>query len=332
LEPLKQGRFKMKKSWLVAVAVLVVLSVMPVLIPWSRVILILVMSKGLAVLGVLVLLRAGQVSFGHAMFFAISAYTAAFITRAVAGVDVLTIVVAGVAVSTLWGLIAGLFVVRYRYIFFAMLNLAISMVLYALLEKFYHITGGSDGLMLSRPEFFGQVMERSGFEICFYYLVLVLTIIVIYGVHRFLKAPIGHALAAIKTNETRLEYLGISARNVLLAGYVLSAALVGLGGVFNAIIQGIVTPEISYWVRSGEFIFIAILGGGGNVLGAFAGSFVYEIVKTYFAAIASGMWQMLLGIILLIIIMVAPDGLVGLFKQKEPSAHENKQASAKENA
>ncbi len=75
----------MKKSWLVVVAVLGALFVMPVLIPWSRVILILVMSKGLAVLGVLVLLRAGQVSFGHAMFFAISAYTAAFITRAVAG-------------------------------------------------------------------------------------------------------------------------------------------------------------------------------------------------------------------------------------------------------
>lgn len=321
----------MKKSWLIITAVVLVLAVMPALIPWSKVILTLVLSKGLAVLGVLVLLRAGQVSFGHAMFFAASAYTATFVSIAIVGADVLTIIIAGVVVSTLWGLIIGLFVVRYRYIFFAMLNLAISMVLYALLEKFYHITGGSDGLILPRPEFFGHVMERAGFETCFYYFALALTIIVIYGVHRFLNAPIGYALAALKTNEIRLEYLGISASKVLLSGYVLSAALVGLGGTFSAIIQGVVTPELGYWVRSGEFIFIAVLGGGGNVLGAFAGSFVYEIIRMYFAAVAVGMWQMLLGIILLIIIMLAPDGLIGLFYKKKHSANKS-QPAAKENA
>jgi len=322
----------MKKSWLISAAVvtLLFLLAMPVLIPWSRVILTLVMSKGLAVLGILVLLRAGQVSFGHAMFFAISAYTAAYLTKGVAGIDVVTIIVAGVAVATIWGLVVGIFVVRYRYIFFAMLNLAISMVIYAMLEKFYHLTGGSDGLTLKRPEFFGQVLERASFETWFYYFVVACTLIVVYGVYRYLNAPIGHALSAIKTNETRLEYLGVSPKLVLLSGYVLSAALVGLGGVFNAIIQGVVTPEFCYWVRSGEFVFIAILGGAGNVLGAFAGAFVYEVVKMYFAAAFAGMWQMLLGIILLVIIMTAPEGLIGLIVRRKQTVSEGPPSTAKE--
>ncbi len=307
----------MKKTWIVLfIIVLAILVVTPELIPWSRVILTMVLSKGLAVLGILVLLRAGQVSFGHAMFFAISAYTATFMTREIAGVDVITIILASVAVSTIWGLLVGLFIVRYRYIFFAMLNLAISMVFYALLEKFYHVTGGSDGLMMVRPEFLGQLLEREAFELYYYYLVLGTTIIVTYLVHRFLNAPIGQALAAIKTNETRLEYLGISPKKVLLAGYVLSAALAGLGGVFNAITQGVITPEFAYWVRSGEFVFITILGGAGNVLGAFAGSLVYEVIRMYFAAAAAGVWQMLLGSMLLLIIMVAPEGLVGIIRKK----------------
>ena len=306
----------MKKFLVPILIVVAALAVIPTLIPWSKIILTMVMSKGLAVLGVLVLLRAGQVSFGHALYYATSAYTVTFITRGVEGVDLFLVVAAGVGASTLLGLLVGLFVVRYRYIFFAMLNLAISMVLYALLEKFYHYTGGSDGLMLKRPELFGQILERAAFETWLYYIVLVITAFVIYGVHCFLKAPIGNSLAAIKTNETRLEYLGISTRSVMLTGYVLSTMLVGLGGAFSAISQGVITPEFAYWVRSGEFIFIAILGGVGNVLGAFAGALVFEVIRMYFVVVAAGMWQMLLGIILLIIIMAAPEGLIGILNRK----------------
>jgi branched-chain amino acid transport system permease protein len=106
----------------------------------------------------------------------------------------------------------------------------------------------------------------------------------------------------------------------MLTGYILSTALVGLGGAFNAISQGVITPEFAYWVRSGEFIFIAILGGAGNVLGAFAGSLVFEVIRMYFVVVAVGMWQMLLGIILLIIIMVAPEGLIGILNRKRRRA------------
>jgi len=130
-----------------------------------------------------------------------------------------------------------------------------------------------------------------------------------------LTSPMGQALAAIKTNETRLEYLGLSARKVLLIAYVISAVLAGIGGVLLAAVQGLVTPEYGYWIRSGEFVFIAVLGGAGHVLGAFAGSLVYELVRTYAAAFAADIWQMVLGVVLLLVILFAPKGLIGLYER-----------------
>jgi len=131
-------------------------------------------------------------------------------------------------------------------------------------------------------------------------------------VHRFLNSPIGHMMQTIASNETRLEYIGVSARAVLLTGYLVSAVLCGLGGVMMAVAQGIVTPEYTWWVRSGELVFIAILGGAHSVVGAFVGSFIYEAVRTYASAFASDVWQMILGFFLLGIILYAPKGLVGL--------------------
>ncbi len=294
---------------------LVAAALAPVVFPWTKVILTVVLAKGLAVLGILVLLRAGQVSFGHAMFYAASAYAAAFVARAAGGSEVLLLLLVGGTTGAALGLVIGLFVVRYRYIFFAMLNLAFSMVLWSVMEKFYQITGGTDGLSVPRPTLLGLTLGRAGYESGLFYLGLVLVALIALTVHRYLDSPLGQALGALKTNETRLEYLGVSARRVLLVAYVISAALAGLGGTVLSLIIGHVTPELGYWVRSGEFVFIAILGGAGNVLGPFVGAVVYEFVRTYAAAYAADVWQLILGGVLLLIILFAPGGLVGLYGQ-----------------
>jgi len=132
------------------------------------------------------------------------------------------------------------------------------------------------------------------------------------GVQRYLESPLGHMLRAIKSNETRLEYLGMSARRVLLVGYVISAFLGGVGGSLVAIIQQIATPEFGYWTKSGEFVFIAILGGGAHAFGAFAGAAMFECVRFYAAAHLADSWQLILGVVLIVIILYAPNGLIGL--------------------
>lgn len=292
------------------------LALAPVFLPTTQVMLTLALAKSLAVLGIIVLLQAGQVSFGHALFYAVSAYAAAFLGRVMAGGELLLNLLLGMASAALVALLVGLFVVRYREIFFGMLNLAASMIFFSFLEKFYHITGGSDGLSVPRPTVLGFTLERAGFETLLYYGSLALVLAALMLTHRFLSSPVGQMLRAIKTNEVRLEYLGVSSRRVLLAGYVVSAALSGLGGALMASAQGIVTPEYAWWVRSGEFVFIAILGGAGSVQGALVGALAYESVKTYAAAFAADIWQLVLGVVLLAVILFAPKGMAGLLRAR----------------
>ncbi|WP_265516917.1 branched-chain amino acid ABC transporter permease [Nitratireductor luteus] len=293
-------------------ALVLLAAINPLFFPQWDAFLTIVFAKALPVIGIILLLQAGQVSFGHAMFFAVGAYCAGFVGRWMGGGgEIVILLVAALGASVVAGLFVGIFVVRYRYIFFAMLNLAFSMVLFSLLEKFIHITGGSDGFRIARPTFFGQQLSRSDFELGVYYLALVLLVVSIYGVWRLLDSPIGHALKAIKTNETRVEYLGISPRRTLLIGYVVSAVLAGVGGAMVGVFQGIATPDYAYWTRSGEFVFVAILGGAGHVTGALAGSYVFEFIRVTAAAYLGDTWQLTLGVVLLGIILFAPSGIVG---------------------
>ena len=129
-------------------------------------------------------------------------------------------------------------------------------------------------------------------------------------VQRYLQSVAGQALAAIKTNETRLEYVGISAYQTLLIGYTISAALGGLSGAMFAIAQGLVTPEMGYWVKSGEIVFVAILGGVGHPVGAFIGAAIFEFVKLFAAAYLTGAWQMVLGIVLIAMVFLDRKSVV----------------------
>ena len=296
----------------VALIFFVVSALAPLFVSSWATLFALILAKGIVVLGIVLLLQAGQVSFGHAMFFATGAYAAAFWGRYVGGGDILLFLVLGGVSSTIFGLIVGLFVVRYREIFFGMLNLAFSMVLWSLLEKMYRYTNGADGIRVPRPSLIGFTFTPETFQYVVLYLSLFIAVAAFYGVQRYLDSPLGHMLRAIKSNETRLEYLGTSARRVLLVGYVISAFLGGVGGTLVAIIQQIATPEFGFWTKSGEFVFIAVLGGGAHAFGAFAGAAMFECVRFYAAAHLADSWQLILGVVLIVIILYAPNGLIGL--------------------
>lgn len=280
--------------------------------PWLKFVFTIALAKGLAVTGILLLLRAGQVSFGHALYIAVGAYTVAF-TRPHVG-EMLLLLPLAAAAGTIVGLAVGLFVARYRDIFFGMLNLAFSMVFYSLLEKLYEYTKGTDGIRVARPTIAGIALERVDYEWTMLIGGLALALALGWLASRFLASPLGQALPAIKTRETRLEFAGISAKRVLLVAYVISSTLAGLGGGIIACTTLHVTPLLSYWTHSGELVFIAILGGGGSVLGPYLGAVVYELVRVYAAAAFPDGWQMILGAVLLLIILFAARGLWGIYE------------------
>ena len=279
--------------------------------PWARMPIITFLCFGLAALGLMVLMRAGQVSFGHAMYAAIGGYATAFTVRAFPGIDGLLAAAVGVVASVAVGAVIAAFVSRYRGIFFGMLNLGLSMVLFSLAGKLYAWTGGTDGLRFERPSLLGMAMERGQFELAMLVLALTLAVAITWAVQRYFESCAGQVMVAIRTNETRLEYIGLSARAVLAQGYVLSAGLVGLAGALLALVQSLVTPESGYWIRSGEYVFIAILGGSGHAVGAFLGAAVFELIKLAAAAWFTNAWQTLLGITLIAVIFFAPQGIVG---------------------
>lgn len=292
---------------------------LPLFFPWLGLVSTLALAKGLAALGIALLLRAGLVSFGHGLFYGAGAYAVAFATReGIREGTVLLPLALGVGLSL--GFLVGFFVSRYRGIFFAMLNLALSMVFYALLAKFYHLTGGTDGLRVPTPTLLGISFERTVFGEILFYLALGLVLASGLALGRFLRTPVGEALAAVATNEVRLEYLGVPVRWVILVAYSLSAGLAGLGGGLAALAVGHVVPELAYWVASGEFVYITILGGIGGVPGPFLGAWAYEFVRTFAFKYLAYTWQLLLGGTMLLVIFFLPGGLWSLLEERRRRA------------
>lgn len=290
-------------------------AVLPVLLPRDTFQLTIVLSAGFAGLAVALMLEAGLLSFGHALFYGIGGYTVGALSP-LAGRFGIGLLLAGAGAGALMALLTGLFVVRYRGVFFAMLNLAMAMVAYSILLKSYDLTGGSDGLVVDVTGIIGSRLEPRAFGLWLFYLSLGSVVLVGAVMARYLRSPAGWALGAIEDREIRVEYLGISANRVLLQAYTISGFLAGLGGAISATAVGHVAPDAVYWTTSTEFVVIAVLGGRG-VLGPFLGAALYELLSISAAQYLSNSWEILLGAVILLVIRFARGGLSGLVQTCE---------------
>ena len=291
------------------------LLVVPLVLPdWMKFLVTLALGKFLAVLAVALFLRANQVTFGHAMFYAVGAYTVGFGAKWFGLRDLVVLVPLGALLGAAVAALIGLVMARYREVFFAMLNLAFSMMLYGVLLKLYWLTGGTDGLSADLPTYLGYAPPRAYARDALYYATLLVAGLVIYAVYRFLASPLGFYLKAIADNEIRIEYSGESVRHVMYVTYVLSGALAGTGGVLAAFTVGHVVPEYSFWIQSGDFVFVALLGGYASVAGPLVGSVAFEFIRTYASKYFPNEWQMVLGIIMLAIILFRPGGLWAMYE------------------
>ncbi|HEX9648769.1 MAG TPA: branched-chain amino acid ABC transporter permease [Alphaproteobacteria bacterium] len=292
------------------IALAVLLAAGLVLPGWAVNTVALSLANGLVVLGLMIQMRAGLVSFGQALYYGLGAYAAALADTFLGVTDFAALLVIGVAAAVAVAFVLGFLLSRYRGIFFAMLSLALSMILFGLLVNSAAL-GSTDGFGVSPPTYFGTVPagdSRLSFQL--YGLVCLLAYGAAWAAHRYLNSPMGYIGEAIRENEVRVEYLGASVRRAIHLKYVLAAAVSGLGGVITALLIGHVTPEdFVYWTRSGEFVFVAILSGTGSVAAPFIGSMLFELVRTYALEYAPDFWQMLLGATLLVVILFLPGGL-----------------------
>jgi len=303
------------RKTVVAVVVLLFF-VAPFLPSWLLFLLTIAFAKGLVVLGVVLLLRADLVSFGQGLYYASGAYAVGIALRAGLPVyDALALVVLGVAATTVVAAILGLFIARYRGIFFGMLSTAFSMILYSLLVKLRWLSGGTDGIPVHATTFVGLEISADTVRLIQYYFVLGLATVAVVTTYRVTHSPLGYLMQAIRENEIRVEYMGASVRRAIYRNYVLAGALGGLGGALTAVTVGHISPDMSYWTVSGEFVFVALFGGIGSVFAPLFASVVFEFVRSYAIKISPYTWQMLLGGVLLVIVLVAPGGLWSLVER-----------------
>lgn len=290
-----------------------VLLVLNFLVPdWFRTILTLSLARGAVALGLLVLWRCGLISFGHALFFGFGAYTVALMVKYLGVTDAFLGIACGMAVAGLFAWVLGFLLRQYRGIFFALLNLAFSMILYGVLAKIEEL-GSTDGISLETTTYLWYAPVGPENKSALFVFAIVLTWIVAILVHLYLRSTLGNMTTAVRENEIRLEYLGYSAEQAIHAKYTISGLVGGFGGAIAALTIGHVDPDsMVYWPISGDFVFIAILSGTGNVGAPFIGALIYELIRTYAFDQFPGIWQLIMGGTLLLIVMFLPNGLWSL--------------------
>jgi len=260
----------------------------------------------------------GLLSFGHSAYFGVGAYSVAFLLKYFGVVSMEIYILGGLLVTGLVSAAFGYVCVRHTRIFFGILTLALSQVLWTLAYKFFWVTGGTDGLRVpfANLTLLGGLIDFKGrdaypaFTRNYYYYVLFLLCICTVLMWVIVHSPFGKALQAIRDNETRAEFLGVRIRQYRWFAFVISGVFTGLAGILWVPLNGLVTPDILYWPFSGEIVFMTVLGGFRTFTGPIVGAVVFNYLKVY-AVASTAYWQMLLGIVLVLLVLALPTGIVG---------------------
>lgn len=259
----------------------------------------------------------GLVSFGHAAYFGVGAYVVAILAQSDVTVAWVTWPLA-VLVCALLALLIGAVSLRTRGVYFIMITLAFAQMIYFVVISLKQY-GGEDGLAMPRATLgFGLTLKN---DIAFYYVVLLLLTGALFLLARLVNARFGHVLQAIKTNETRMTALGYPVYRYQLVAFVISGALAGLAGVLNANLNDFASPNLLAWQQSGHLLMMVILGGVGHFGGGALGALVYLWLEDSLSEWTIH-WQLGVGLLLLLIVLLAPQGLAGLLSnlRRRPSA------------
>jgi len=258
----------------------------------------------------------GLVSFGHAAYFGIGAYTTGILMKKLGVPFLLAFPAAGLA-AALAALVFGFFCVRVTRIYFAMLTLAFAQIVWAICFKWNEVTGGEQGMPEVPYPDFGW-LERAG-EIVpllggwrtaeyFYFTTLVLVAASFWILRRIVDSPFGRMLTAIRENRERAEFIGVNVRRFELAAFVIAGAFAGLaGGLFGIFNRG-VFPDFAYWNKSAEVLIMTLLGGMHSFYGPAVGAAALLWLNQQIVA-HTQYWPLVLGTILIVLLFALPGGI-----------------------
>lgn len=247
-------------------------------------------------------------SFGHAAYFGVAAYTTAW-CRVHINLPTELSILAGVALSAVLGLVIGTLASRRTGIYFAMITLALAQCVYFFCLQL-PATGGENGIQgVPRGTLFAIIPLQS--DMSMYYVVLVIGVLVYLGIQRIVFSPFGQVVKAIGEHEPRAISLGYSVERYKVLAFVLSAAIAGIGGSLKALVMGLATLSDVHQSTSGEVILMTLLGGTGTFLGPVIGSGIVITLQEYLSDRVGSWVSVIIGCIFVICVMLFRKGIIG---------------------
>ena len=265
----------------------------------------------------LILGYGGMISFGHALYLGIGAYVVgicAYYDINSAFIQISTAIGVGVLVSLIFGGIS----LRTRGVYFIMITMALTQMVYFLtisIEKF----GSDDGLIIYDRSDFGTDLLNLDNPFHRYYLIFAVMIACLYFSHRLIQSRFGYVIRGAKSNETRMEVLGFSTFRYRLVCFIIAGVMCTLAGVLSANVEKFVSPDVMHWTRSGELIFMVVLGGMASILGPLTGALVFWLLSEVLSRITEH-WHIIFGPFLILVVLLSPRGIDGLLALKRSSS------------
>jgi branched-chain amino acid transport system permease protein len=296
---------------IVTLAAIALLALEPVLAPYVKVDVSIVSAALLFAIAAmsanLLLGYTGLPPFGNAAFFGLGAYGCALSIKYL-HVHFITATLIGILGAIVGALIVAPFLVRRRGIYFGLLSIAFGQVFYFVAYRFTDVTGGEDGMGITRP--YLAVPSFTLKETAFYYLSLAVFILSILAFKAIVQSPFGRTLVAIRQNEMRVRYLGLDSNRFVFVAILISALFAGLSGAMSAMLYGFIAPPSLDWHQSGDFVLATILGGSGTIWGPLLGSIIYVIGRDIISTITP-YWQIFLGALFVACVLGFPRGILG---------------------
>jgi len=263
----------------------------------------------------LILGYAGIVTLGHAAFFGVGAYTVALASLKLGWSEPVSGVVGAGIVAGLVGVIVGWFILRYRGLTLLMLTIAFAAMLQEAGNIRSDFTGGYDGLPgLMFDPLLGHFQYDLYGHTAYWYALAVLAV-VFFFVRRVVYSPFGQALTGIRENVRRMHAIGSPVHRRLVMVYTIAAAIAGVAGALFTQTNAYVTLTVFDFDNSAKVMVMLILGGTGRLYGAFVGAAVYMVLEDYFSKLSPTFWQFGIGLMLVLAVLFAPRGILGLFER-----------------
>ena len=255
--------------------------------------------------------HAGVLSLGHSAFLGVAAYvTGILLARYHAPLELS--ILAGAVGGLLTALVLGVFVLRKRGVYLAMLTLALSQVFYYIVLMWTPVTGGTDGLgnlpILYLSEPLGWRLSKR--PVTRYYVIAAIIFVAMLAIRHLLRSPLGRVMRAVKANETRAAACGYDTRRVRLVAFAISGFFSGLAGALLTVVLEFVPIENIHWQMSGTVLIMTLFGGTGTLLGPFVGAGVFIWMRDFLSKHLE-YWEVFVGGAFVLIVLFFPDGIVG---------------------